>query len=274
MRNGKRLPTPFSGDFSHFVGIRFFTATAGPVRGTVVVAPGLNNRPQAMDPLIRILGRAGFHSLRVSLHQVRRGDRQPADTVARQWVDDIAEAYAVARSRDAKIPVFNLSYSLGALATLRFLQRTPSARFAAMVLLAPPLSLTRGARMVRALTPFRSLGLALPSLAPVGVRARASTPLVEYAALLQLVDDVRGAGSSVNFSKTATRVLVGRDDELVSRRGVKAWVEENRLTGWNVESLDVKPTAHSSRHLMISKASVGDVAWHAITRAVIEQFTR
>jgi len=254
------------------VSVRLFSATRVPARGTVVVVPGLNNRPQAMNPLIGVLRHARFHAVRASLHQTHRDDRPSPDALAGRWVDDVAAAHAAAVAYDARLPVFNLSYSLGAVATLRFLQVTPTAGLAAMVLLAPPLSLTRRARLVRWLTPLGGLGLALPSLAPARVRARSGTPVVEYAALLRLVDDVRLGGQARRLGRVPTRVVLSSADELVSRRGVRAWIERNRLGAWTVESLDVDPPGRTSRHLMVSRASVGDAAWRALTEALVDQF--
>ena len=251
----------------------FFDSTVQPARGAVVVVHGLNNRPEVMDALIEVLRPNGFNCVRVGLYQSRPNSDLSPRTLARRWVDNVAEGYAEASRRYERCQTYGLGYSLGALAMIRFLLVNESASFKRMVLLAPPVGLTHGASLVRLLTPLASFGMTLPSLAPKAVRARSETPLVEYAGMLRLIEEVQRSNVD-SLRQIETKVILDRQDELVSRSAVGAWISRNQLGSWTTKLIKRRSSTGSQyKHLMISEQSLGWLAWSALTKTVVEHFT-
>jgi pimeloyl-ACP methyl ester carboxylesterase len=250
-----------------------FETTVQAPRGVVLVTHGLNNKPEAMDALIRVLVREGLHCLRISLY--RDAPDAPADSraITDGWISDFTQAYDELRARYPLQPIYNVGYSLGALVAIRCLQIRPALTFDRMVLLAPPVAITRSANLVRLLTPLARLGLALPSVAPAEIRARRGTPLAEYAAMFGLVDAVQTLDDHENIRNIQTRVFLDAEDKMVRYAGVLDWIATNRLA-WVAETLRRRlPTARPYRHLMISETSLGRPAWEDLTADIVTHFT-
>ena len=227
-----------------------------------------------MDPLIHALVPRGFHCIRVELFQPASDDSMTPTAITQRWLRDLTEGYRELAARYQGCRTYGLGYSLGALATIRFLQMTTSATFDGMVLLAPPVSLTARAAFVRYLAPLAKVGIALPSLAPSAVRARPGTPLVEYSGMLHLINAVALVGGTDNLRGIDTRVFLDRRDELVSCAGVTAWIEEHHLTSWATELIQARSGAIAGyKHLMISEQSLGQEAWLTLTERIIEHFS-
>lgn len=252
---------------------RMFRAAGRPARGVVLVTHGLNNKPDVMNPLIKVLTAANFHCLRVSLHRETDTEVRSSTAVAQDWAARIADAYADLSVRYRDRPIHCLAYSLGALVTMRFLQEDHTACFSRMVLLAPSLALRKGAALVRYLAPLSGLGLALPSLAPEETRARSATPLAEYEAMLKMLDAVQRLESAENLRRIPTKIFLSPQDELVSYDGVASWVETNGLRTWSLEALDVQPLHHRAyKHLVVSRQSLGNASWRGLAKAIVRHF--
>lgn len=201
-----------------------------------------------MDPIAGCLNHHGFHALRVSFHdRASRPEGLPSC-----WLSEMAGGYRELEARYPELPVYNLSFSLGALVTIRFLELEGAARFERMVFLAPAIALTRRAGLVRCLRPLRSLGLSLPSVAPRSLRARDATPIAEYAAMLDLMDYARIVSRRVGRIPTA--VLASRRDEVVSFEGIESWMRRNRLENWTLKA--VHPEASPAPCLSYEHLSV------------------
>jgi pimeloyl-ACP methyl ester carboxylesterase len=232
------------------------------------VTHGLNNKPAVMDQLIAELVGAGFDCYRVSLFC--GSGSEPAPVIAERWMENIAEAYGLARQDKYQAEhVSAVAYSLGALATLWYflISKTQVGRLA---LLAPPLVLSQLADIVRHIAPLAPPGLALPSLAPVSVRARSYTPLNEYQAMLDLARHATEGPVAQALGCIPTRVFLSQDDELVSYRGVKKWIERRDLPAWDVVRVPTRPrTASGAAHLMVAEEALGSVAWSELVRQVI-----
>lgn len=251
---------------------RLYKSADGPF-GAIIVVPGLNNNPTVMDPLIDAMTKAKFHCLRVSLYQSHPKDTVTVNRIAWRWVEQVNRAYCRLTTEYPMLPLFNLSYSIGALATLRFLQESVSALFRGMALFAPPVALTRSAKLLHFVTPlgFTRLGyLGVPSLAPDPVRARRATPLREYAAMLTLMEDIKTLTDPERIGGIQTQVFSNRRDELVSYEGIDQWIERNGLRGWKLEHIPVK--AGNFRHLTVSPAALGPTTWDTTTRKLAVSF--
>lgn len=233
-----------------------------------MVAHGLNTRPEVMDDLVGELTRAGFDALRVSLGTESARARDPRAT-ADSWHRAVADARADLHARVPDLPVHLLGFSLGALVILRSMDADPPGRGTA-VLIAPPVALTRPARAIRLLTPLARLGLVLPSAAPRAVRARRTTPLAEYAALVRTAEGLHRLRHPAALDLTRALVLLDRNDELVDHDGVVGWVRANRLGSWTVTTLPPRRrTRPGHGHLLVSRQAVGPTSWTALAEAVV-----
>jgi len=250
-----------------------FETDIDPALGVVLVVHGLNNKPEVMDSLINVLVSNGFQCLRVSLYQDVPDSRPDPNEIEARWRAIFANAYREALDRFPHLPMSALSYSLGALNTISFLDGEEAPTLNNMVLLAPPVALTRSASFVRALTPLSGLGIALPSAAPVEIRARRGTPLSEYAAMLHLVRDVRTLDRPRKIGQIPTTVYLDPDDELVSYAGVLDWIDRNDLEKWTHKGFkDRAPERRTYSHLMVLEESLGSVAWTELTRDIVAHF--
>jgi hypothetical protein len=248
---------------------------ADPALGVVLVVHGLNNKPEVMDSLISVLVDNGFHCLRVSLYQDAPDGRSDPSDIAAGWRAILADAYAEAQHRFPDLPRFAMSYSLGALTTVSFLDTEAVPTFERMVLLAPPVALTRSASLVRALTPLGRFNIALPSAAPKAIRARRGTPLSEYAAMLELVGEVDTLGHAGKLGQIPTAVYLDPDDELVGYGGVLDWINRNGLEMWSPRGFkDRDPEGRTYSHLMVLEKSLGPLAWTELTEYIVAHFTQ
>lgn len=240
--------------------------------GVVLVAHGLNNKPDVMNSLIEVLRAEGFHCLRVSLHDRAVKSASPA-AIADGWLDTFVSTYGQLTDDYPSLPIYNLSYSLGALMTIRFLDMHPTVKFGRMILIAPPVAFTRSASLVRLLTPLSRFGLVLPSAAPREVRARWATPLNEYAAMLNISKDVQVLRNANELGTIPTEIVLDPDDELVSYSGVLRWLEAQSLETWTSCRL---PERHAEgrtyAHLMVLEKSLGRSTWSTLTERIVKHF--
>ena len=209
-----------------------------------------------MAPLVQALHDACFHCHPLTLHQSRPRDHIDTLTpewIARRWVEQVATAHDQLTRDYPNLPIFNLSYSAGALATLQFLQHRTSAIIHRMALFAPALVLTRPAKLLHFVTLLglaRSPNLSLPSLAPPNVKARPATPLCEYAAMLQLMRDVTATTAATErIGNIPTQVFLNRRDEVVSYSGIAQWLRRQNLRRWELTHVPV--TSGQLRHLAV-----------------------
>jgi esterase/lipase len=242
-----------------------FRAPGRPRSQAVIVAAGLNNRPEALHPLIETLNRCGYDCVRVAF---RFGQHRTSDAIAHDWVSALSEAYARSRRQYASEHIHAAVYSLGALVTLTFLQRHEAAHLNRLFLIAPPLALTRPARLLRYVTPLRAIGAALPSLAPRDVRARSVTSLADYHAMLTLIDGLDRGPLPPNIRRAPTLVVMGANDEFVDTRGVREWIRRHELP-WATRVIDKDPAGTAPRHLLLSELAVGPAGWGVLTGELI-----
>ena len=252
-----------------------FETPADHPRGVVLVSHGLNTRPDVMDDLIGVLVAQGFHCQRISLYRDGPTRRASPSAIVDGWLGAVGEAHAEAARRYPGLPLHCLGFSIGALVSIRYLDLQPTPPFQRAFLLAPPVALTRPARLVRALTPLRRLGAVLPSAAPRAVRARRGTPLAEYAALLETIAAVEHLSHAEDLAAVPTRVVLDERDELVSLPGVARWMHANGLRSWTVEPLaDRRSAGRTYKHLIVLKDAIGSTAWTRLTGAIVAHFAQ
>ncbi|MBW7947548.1 MAG: alpha/beta hydrolase, partial [Sphingomonadaceae bacterium] len=121
-----------------------FEMPNGAMKGVVVVAHGLNHRPDKMDDIVNPLRAQGYAVLRAVLSG-HEGDMEKFKKASReQWRNDLLGAYCAARALadQGKVPLHFVGYSIGALINSDLVESEPDlgVRYDRMVYLAPAVS--------------------------------------------------------------------------------------------------------------------------------------
>jgi alpha-beta hydrolase superfamily lysophospholipase len=236
--------------------------------GVVLLTPGLNNRPEVLDPLIRFLTTAGYDCVRAAF---QFGRPLGAKTIANDWLATIAEFDQLRLAHYAGRPTYSIGFSLGAIVILGSLQNSPIAPMTRMFLIAPPLALTRLGNSLRLLTPLSDWRLRIPSLAPSTVREHGSTTLSDYTAMFSIIDELNDRELPATASRVPTEILLADGDPLVSRRGVERWVRRRRLE-WRLVTLINRRVGFTRRHLIIADEALQPQTWCFLTGRILRHF--
>ncbi len=224
-----------------------------------LIIHGLNNDPQAMTPLAKLLGGMGIDSTLAQLtgHFESEARAQAFGTVtAELWLSDAANAYRQAVERHPGKEIILAGNSLGALLGLR-LSQTSRVRFEKMILFAPAIHLRPWSYFPRLLG---TLNIRLPSGMPKAIRANSGTPISAYEALFQLVRRFEP-----DFVHPPALVVMDPRDELVSYAKVRAWTQRNPAN----RLLTIKSPARF-KHLLTDQTFVGEANWRLIGNAIKE----
>lgn len=247
-----------------------------PARGIVLVAHGLNNKPEVMNDIIAVLRSAGFHCMRLSLHDKALKTLTPSDDVVEIWLAGFQEAHAQIVQEYPGTPVYALGYSLGAILNILYVDSLECASevpFSKMVLIAPPVALTSAASAVRLAKHLGRMRVSVPSAAPRKIRARRGTPIREYSALSSIVSTLSKVQHSDRLNAIHTVIFLDRGDEVVDYTGVIEWLQRNRLESWNVKEIGHREAVDGSyAHFLLAEEALGISAWTNLTEAVVSHF--
>ncbi len=247
----------------------FRTSNTSP-KGVILTLHGLNNKPQVMSSFCQFFQAEGFHVLQVSLSG---HEHKNLDVTEEHWLQDIANAVSEAQRQYPNLPFYNISYSLGSLVTTAYLDHQQKSPFKKMIFLAPAIRPNVATSLIRLLSPLRVFGFSLPSFAPSSYRAHRSTPLAFYNSLFILVDQVQTLQNPITLNEVPTKIVIAKNDELVSTRSLRTWVEKNALFRWQVEIIKPQPTSRLSyRHLIIDKQTLGEKEWDRLTKEISDFF--
>lgn len=238
--------------------------------GVVILAHGLNNKPEVMDPIAGLLNGENLTAIRLSFRGHTEQSRM-GDVDATQWIEDLAFAYCYARENYPGAQLYNLSFSLGSAVTVAFLERFKEARFDKMIFLAPAITPNAWRLPGKFLAIFDFTGLALPSRMPKNYRALSWLPLSAYSALFDITDDIATITEQTKLSAIPTKILMNRDDELISESRLADWISNNKLESWQVKLFRSAPDANSYRHLILDEGSLGIDGW-SFLRGEIRDF--
>ncbi|MFN8573308.1 MAG: alpha/beta hydrolase [Gemmatimonadaceae bacterium] len=244
----------------------------GPRRAVVVVAHGLNVRPDAMRELYEPLRSSGATIVRIALRgHAGADDRDVWGTLtADDWYRDWQEAVRTARALAIDVPLTFLGFSLGCIVHLAALATRDRGvlPFTRQVLIAPPIEVHRVVRLVQA---FRIFGgrFRLPSFTPKAIRAQQGTTVAAYEALFAVQRQLIGV-SDTTCLRIPTLLVLDPRDELVSYGRVLRWAAHHRLTPtWDVLTLRAgKPAPAGLHHDMIDERSLGPVDYAAINERI------
>ena len=173
-------------------------------KGTVIVAHGLNNKPEVMDALGMSLNLAGFNTCRVSL-AIKEKENKLESELGEFWHQNLADVVKECEDKTPDVPILGLGYSLGGLVMTSYQNENPST-FQKLFLLAPAIALHRKTMFLKPLAWLAGgTNLSIPSLAPKAFRLRDSTPLAEYNAMFQMTKSVKQLKKPEKFRSSSSR---------------------------------------------------------------------
>ncbi|MFC1812034.1 alpha/beta fold hydrolase [Thermodesulfobacteriota bacterium] len=261
----------------------FQAETSQKINGVALVVHGLNLKPDKMEPIIAQLTNAGIDVLNLSLrghgrnyshgrNKTRRKARiESFKTVSHSlWMDETRQAYHQARRQSDQqgAPLFFIGYSLGGLMGADLLASYTDVRFDRMVLFAPALSLYATHFFMKLLSPFPRIVIPNPLIKTY--RANYGTPVAAYTSLFEALDHFKkNASPRLNIP---ILVFIDRQDELVSYRGLKRFIEKERLDQWRFHPIQKGKNGveEKMRHLIIDEPSMGKETWHEMGRAMMK----
>lgn len=253
------------------------------VQGVALVIHGLNLKPERLRPLVDELRRRGIGAILCSLrghgenYTPIAGHSTEAARLAafRQasyagWRGEIQAAYSTAATYAAAhgAPLFLVAFSMGALFGCDLLATEPTLCFDRMVLLAPALALRPHSHLPSLLARWPQV--AIRSFSPRYYRANPATPIAAYQALRTALRNLQRQHHP-NFN-VPTLILIDPQDELVSARGIRRFIEKNELSRWRLHPIRKYPTRPDAtfHHLIIDAESVGPATWQTMLTQIEE----
>ena len=244
-------------------------------RGTVVLMHGLNQNPFSWQDMISQLNALHFHVMCVRLTGHRgRGFDDMVKARASLWLADFQEAYEAAVGYSPGLPLYCVAYSLGGLLAANAQLAAGTPMFEKQIFFAPALTPRMYTRLVLFLVkifPF------LPSRSSRKYIAnREGTSAAAYRALF-LLERMLKRGKISEILNIPTTVMMRREDELVSYRGIKQFIDNNRLSNWSLKPIPRKEKRlvvdGAFQHLIIDEKSVGSKQWEVVIETIQEFFS-
>jgi esterase/lipase len=231
----------------------------------VVVAHGLNVRPEAMKEIVALLlsMRAQVFLLRLSGHGSTSTNLQEIgqDVWKDEFFDTVSEAQTSARNYD--IPLHFVGYSLGCLVCEYAMASSASALFDKKIFLAPATHLRRRSRLLSFFS-FLPDNFTIPSLTPKDIRARQRLPLKFYRNMFEME---RYIHSSDFHDATPTLIVIDPEDELISVGAIRR--SSQNFSHQTIEILNyASPGTSTFHHLIINEHSCGAKNWKRMTTKI------
>ncbi len=244
-----------------------------PVRGAIVIAHGLNQRPSSMDFLAEFLRSEGYHTLRLALagHDTPKADTCPSST----WVQQIVSSFHETRKGYPALPVLYLGYSMSGLAAVRALDIDPSFSPKRMILIAPALSLRTIVESASILRWFPATTFAVKNLAPRAYRRYERTPLFWYRNVAEMYQQTSVLQNPQRVGTVPALIFANPRDELVSLEGLRSWISDNQLTDrWKLSIIRPETSDPTlAGHLLIDQRAIGIESWRTMEHE-IQDFIR
>lgn len=244
-------------------------------KAVVVLAHGLNLKPEKMDDWAKALRDRGALVLRVGLYGHRGLVQHMKEASAKNWREEFEEEVKKAQevARENKVPLYFLGFSLGAVVGLDWqTERLHDQGFEKMVLIAPALALPWYSKQAIRFFSMFGRSFMLPSRSPADYRANRGTSVAAYEALFEIKADVEKA--RYKNTNIDTLVLIDKHDELVVSDGIRKIIAQYELSRWQLELLDnnFAYRTYGFRHLMVDRDAVGDKLWSHLVNRMAEHF--
>lgn len=222
-----------------------------------------------MEPLIGELNRMGYAALLVTLAGHGCDHAQKYACSAEAWIENLRDAWQAARQRFPDKKLYNLSFSLGALATTALLDADPKISFEKMIYLAPAIKPHVPLMLARPLLWLGGYRIGTPSIMPRDYRAWSWTPLRFYTELMRLVESAAHLQRCEKLNSIPTLILMSPADRLVSWRALKKWLDRHNLSNWSIQTINPQPEIDLTlAHLITDPKAVGAQEWARMVRLI------
>jgi esterase/lipase len=238
------------------------------LKGVALLIHGLNTGPDALRPIAEELAARGIQSFILKL---AGSDCQTRNVSAETWIVQFQESLKFLEDTYPALPKHVVGFSLGALVAVAAFDSSEelAVRPTTLTLLSPALSLQCYTQALQVFTWLRVFGISLPSLAPKSIRACSSTSFQAYHSLFQLYSDTRSLNASEQLAEIPTLLLFRKGDELINRRGLKKWIQRNRLSHWNLQEVHTADPTITPRHALFSAKTIGADGWQELVGYLI-----
>jgi len=190
-------------------------------------------------------------------------DESFRNSEAQQWIESFREQYLAATQNNN--PVYFIGFSLGGLVMTYLLGTAEVPPPKKQVLLAPALAFKPWSHLPEY---FPSLfdNLVIPAHTPKKYKVHTGVTISGYKALFALKEKLEQSGA-LNYN-IPTLVLCDQHDELVSPQGLQEFINQKKLTRWELEVLASPRWQQMGRkHLMVAKEYRSEAYWqHLKTR--------
>ena len=230
---------------------------------------GLNQRPEALKPLLKDLEKMGFKAYLMYLPG-HDGDENPQKWTAQYYFENYEKAYKFIYDKHQSLPYF-IGYSFGGLIGVHHFDQFP---FKKMVLLAPDLQLRSYTLLLRYALPFlkhvRSVSLGSREYEARYRYHVNGVPREIYQSFFGIYAELMAKDKSY-LKESKALVLSHSADELVSYSKLQTWVETH--TDWSMERLDNR-NAEFKRycHLCFDPVTLGAVSYASLLTRIRQFF--
>ena len=261
----------------------FYPRSKSHMKAVALMIHGLNLNPMRMREIVHALNgmNIGVYLLSLSGHgeayQKRAGVKsyQARTETFKQvdydlWSRETYQAYQFAReqTRQKKVPLVFVGYSLGGLLGCDLLISRKEVEYERMVLFAPALTIHLITLPLKLMRPFKRI--IIPSMSPTYYRSNPGTPLAAYIALLGALKHFhRHCNDKLNIP---TVVFIDKQDELVSYSKLKKLIARRNLESWQLYRIkkNLLQSVVEYNHLMIDEKSVGELQWERVLQRMHE----
>lgn len=246
----------------------WFEPQPGPIKGVVLAVHGLNQNPQALNPLIHMFNDMNLSVYRLSLPGHRGECQEQLTSIsAEDFVASFRASYSIAKTeaQQLNVPLYLFGYSTGSLLGFVLPTRSPEIRFDKMIHIAPALRVRLYTHVVRLLFPFVDM---IPSRSPEAYRAnQGGTSVALYRTFFHFYSQVEDL--SPEQLNQPSLIFIHPHDELVSAQGLRKMKEEYDLDQWSIHSLQKPKASRSSyAHLVIDPQTMSEASWVLIKSQV------
>lgn len=254
---------------------RWFHGHKRPLKGVFVVVHGLNLKPSKMNPIVSFLNELGFSVLRVTLDG-HRGSLEDQENISlSKWLKTYHEYFCLAKNEaeTKNVPLYNLSFSLGALIGLSHMSIVKKVYYKKMIFLAPA-AWTKNKVLVFDYFKFLSGKFGVPSMAHQKYRSQETTSLNAYWSM----SDARELTKKLTPKNLSVDTLVILDpmDEVISVSKMKSFITKKNLQNkWSLKLLNDQRISKSEfyHHLIIDETSLGKADWRKVQEFIQEFLT-
>lgn len=238
----------------------------------VLLVPGLNFQPERFDDLISDLIKSDFQVSVLYLKYSSEKDRRWEDqNLSEHWVYQVKNAVCrIQQSSDPSKGFQILAYSLGAISTEIFLQRSEviPEGLVKTSYLAPAFQVSWFLGKILRLSHILEESVHIPSWNLKAYRTRGFTYSGEYEALVDLINELReGQLKKLDIKHD---MFISPEDELLDAPKVLAWSKASRKRLHYQEIKATKLGTIGKHHLVVDKKSLTGDDYNAVLNSIIQ----